>query len=211
LWKISGAFRPNRRRPRPEGDHRAQHAVHRPPLIDLADLQVAAVAHDDIEALLDLARAADRDDGVTVRVIVEPQEAVKGKRGAGSSLRQALRVHPPRPNTDDYILWRARSFLISLMIRRSFGVALVAALGVTLSGCGTIMNFMQEGAPGLPESAGHKSIYGGVTIDVDLIASSQGFAETVTALFLAGLIDLPLCLVMDTVTLPVTIPMTLSR
>jgi uncharacterized protein YceK len=97
------------------------------------------------------------------------------------------------------------------MIRRSFGVALVAVLGFSLSGCGTAMNFMEAGSRGLPESAGHKSIYGGVTIDVDLISSSEGFAETVTALFLAGLIDLPLSLVMDTVTLPVTIPMTLSR
>lgn len=98
-----------------------------------------------------------------------------------------------------------------LMIRQSFRVALVAALGFWLSGCGTVMNFMEAGSAGLPGSAGHKSIYGGVTIDADLISSSEGFEETATALFLAGLIDLPLSLVMDTVTLPVTIPMTLSR
>ncbi len=97
------------------------------------------------------------------------------------------------------------------MNRRSFGVALVAALGISLSGCGTVMNFMEAGSSGLPESAGHKSIYGGVVIDVDLISLADGFAETVTAVFLAGLIDLPLSLVMDTVTLPITIPMTLSR
>ena len=97
------------------------------------------------------------------------------------------------------------------MNRRSFRVALVAALAFPLSGCGTVMNFMEAGSTGLPESAGHKSIYGGVAIDVDLIATSEGFSETVTAVFLAGLIDLPLSLVMDTVTLLVTIPMTLSR
>jgi uncharacterized protein YceK len=97
------------------------------------------------------------------------------------------------------------------MIRRFLGVALVAALGFSLSGCGTVMNFMEAGSTGLPESAGHKSIYGGAGIDIDLIGSAEGFAETVTALFLAGLIDLPLSLVMDTVTLPITIPMTLSR
>jgi uncharacterized protein YceK len=97
------------------------------------------------------------------------------------------------------------------MIRRSFGVALVAALGFTLSGCGTVMNFMEAGSSGLPESAGHKSIYGGIVIDIDLISTSEWVGEKLTALFLAGLIDLPLSLVMDTVTLPVTIPMTLSR
>jgi uncharacterized protein YceK len=97
------------------------------------------------------------------------------------------------------------------MIHRSFQAALVAAFGFSLSGCGTIMNFMEAGTPGLPESAGQKSIYGGVVIDIDLISSSEWFFEKVKALFLAGLIDLPLSLVMDTVTLPITIPMTLNR
>ncbi len=98
-----------------------------------------------------------------------------------------------------------------LMNRWSLQVALVAVLGFSLAGCGTIMNFMEAGTPGLPESAGQKAIYGGVVIDADLISSSEWFFEKVKALFLAGLIDLPLSLVMDTITLPITIPVTLSR
>jgi len=100
---------------------------------------------------------------------------------------------------------------LGLMIRRFFGAVLVAALALSPAGCGTVMNFMEEGTPGLPESAGQKSIYGGVAVDVDLISSSDWFFEKVKALLLAGLIDLPLSLVMDTLTLPVTIPMSLSR
>ena len=94
---------------------------------------------------------------------------------------------------------------------RSFGVALVAALGFSLTGCGTVMNFMEPGTAGLPENAGEKSIYGGIGCDIELISSSEWFWEKMKALILAGLIDLPLSFVMDTVTLPITITMTVTR
>jgi uncharacterized protein YceK len=85
---------------------------------------------------------------------------------------------------------------------------LVAVLLVPLSGCGTVMNFLPDNHvfPG----SGEKAVYGGVVYDVTGAGKAEGFWETLLVAFLL-LIDLPLSAAMDTVTLPITIPVTLSR
>lgn len=73
-------------------------------------------------------------------------------------------------------------------------LALLAALLIPITGCGTIANVATT--PHGP------AIYGGIVFDVGLTDSSSG-SKGGGALF--GVLDFPLSLVLDTVTLPVTL------
>jgi uncharacterized protein YceK len=85
---------------------------------------------------------------------------------------------------------------------------LLAGLLVPLAGCGTVMNFLPDNHvfPG----SGEKAIYGGVSYDVTGAGKAEGFWEALLVALLL-VIDLPLSAGMDTVTLPITIPVTLCR
>ena len=81
-----------------------------------------------------------------------------------------------------------------------------------ITGCGSISN-LSEG-PGMHEKRVRTMPYGGVLIDAEVLAEpctdphSSVFGDVFAVLF--GLIDLPLCIVVDTLTLPYTIPKALS-
>jgi uncharacterized protein YceK len=82
------------------------------------------------------------------------------------------------------------------MLKRFMGIA----LALSLSGCGTIMNF----GPGPCAVYSYPHIYGGV-------AFSVGDAMWMSPLnFILLLLDLPFTLVGDTLTLPVTIITTVT-
>lgn len=83
----------------------------------------------------------------------------------------------------------------------SIKCAAVITLALSLSGCGTIINF-------IPKNAEHQDeycrIYGGVRTEIRVIGSEQkglyaGYANIVKVLMV---IDFPLSLAMDTATLP---------
>jgi uncharacterized protein YceK len=77
-------------------------------------------------------------------------------------------------------------------------------------GCGTIMNFWPKVDSGQREEIGKMRVYGGVRIDAQTFSEAAGpWQKLLTLLILV--VEFPLSLVMDTVTLPVTIPVTLSR
>ena len=76
------------------------------------------------------------------------------------------------------------------------------------SGCMTIFgNFVNAGIDGHPETR----IYGGVRLHVDGWGFENMSTLEIMFYWIVALIDIPLCFVADTVTLPITIPMELSR
>lgn len=99
------------------------------------------------------------------------------------------------------------------------------ALIATLSGCGTVLNLRATNVPAPPPgeisiwAEGHhpppKLVYGGVRVDAS--AGPGWFVEAsgTPPLALVGaytcLIDLPVCVVTDTLTLPITIPAAIER
>jgi len=95
-------------------------------------------------------------------------------------------------------------------MRRSLGIAIIAIGVISQMGCGTIMNFSPKVDSGQREEIGKMRIYGGVSIDAQTLSEAAWpWQKLLTILFLT--VEFPLSLVMDTVTLPVTIPVTLSR
>lgn len=86
-----------------------------------------------------------------------------------------------------------------------------AAAGV-LSGCGTILNFSMGVTP--PDAQPPRTeIYGGVQIDAQLVGKAvDGYQPWwFNVLGLLFVFDVPLSLLADTITLPVTIPIALTR
>lgn len=87
--------------------------------------------------------------------------------------------------------------------------ALLAVLLVSQSGCATCLrNFILPGLHGGPEPR----VYGGVMVYVENWSDPKReywWQHILAALF--TLIDFPLCLVADTLTLPITVPLELSR
>jgi uncharacterized protein YceK len=84
---------------------------------------------------------------------------------------------------------------------------LASALLVCLSGCGTFVNL--NGGLGSKDKEMGTTPFGGVEIDAKAVAypfSGNGFSFVGVLLFFGGLIDFPFCLVLDTLTLPYTIP-----
>ena len=73
----------------------------------------------------------------------------------------------------------------------------VSVLICLLAGCGTICNMAQEGGP---------QVYGGVAFDIALIGKEiQNPAPSPEQANLMGVIDFPLSLIGDTITLPITL------
>jgi uncharacterized protein YceK len=93
----------------------------------------------------------------------------------------------------------------SLLALNLFGV-------LSMAGCGSISN-LSEG-PGMHEKNVRTMPYGGVVIDAQVLvepctdSNITFFSGVVAVLF--GLIDLPFSIVVDTLTLPYTIPKALS-
>lgn len=96
------------------------------------------------------------------------------------------------------------------MGREAFKAVVIMALVISLAGCGTVLNLMPE-SHALPKGSGEKGIYGGVVFDVDTVSAAEWPWEKLVGIFMLLFIDLPLSVVLDTATLPITIPVTLSR
>jgi uncharacterized protein YceK len=79
-------------------------------------------------------------------------------------------------------------------------VSMVTTIGVailSLSGCGTMLNFTSREKP---------EIYGGVEVDVAWIGMSrQNPAPSPDQANLLGIVDLPFSFIGDTLTLPITL------
>ena len=98
---------------------------------------------------------------------------------------------------------------------RVWSTALAAAATALLGGCGTVANITLSGPP---STGGSMKVYGGVRRDMDIVrdcttnpdhpkdnAKAICFATAVTV----AALDLPLSVVADTITLPITIPVAL--
>ena len=94
---------------------------------------------------------------------------------------------------------------------KPFKSAMIAIGVVSLGGCGTVANF--AGFPGHPPIGGDQSIYGGVGVHVEALGKEFSGPDLLPAIgqVLFSLIDLPLSLGMDTVTLPITVFIAISR
>jgi uncharacterized protein YceK len=89
------------------------------------------------------------------------------------------------------------------MTRRLF-VGLVSASAALASGCGTLLNTAHY-----PHASGGEEIYGGVQLDYRVVAQEhQKRSATTVAL---ALLDMPFSLVGDTLTLPYTVALAMSR
>ncbi len=86
---------------------------------------------------------------------------------------------------------------------------------VLLGGCGTVSNLS------LPPQAGGRQPYGGVVKDIDLVrqnieeakqapSTGESVGDGVEAALVAA-VDIPLCVMADTLTLPLTVPAYLLR
>jgi uncharacterized protein YceK len=99
---------------------------------------------------------------------------------------------------------------LAIVGKSVFALTLFGDLCIT--GCGSISN-LSEG-PGMHEKRVRTVPYGGVLIDAEVLAEPctdpeiSVFGSVFAVLF--GLIDLPLSIVVDTLTLPYTIPKALS-
>jgi uncharacterized protein YceK len=89
-------------------------------------------------------------------------------------------------------------------------ITFIAITVFSQTGCGTILNFWAPEGHGDRGDLGHMRIYGGVVIDARTLSEAQWPWEKLGTI-LVLIIEFPLSLVMDTATLPVTIPVTLSR
>src|ERR1700726_2215169 len=100
---------------------------------------------------------------------------------------------------------------------------LPAVLALAFGGCCTALNFREENDPKIHPSAMPcpKTVYGGVVGDAGFIAESFGTPfdsrdianQILSRASLVGLclVDMPLSLVADTATLPITVPATIDR
>jgi uncharacterized protein YceK len=85
----------------------------------------------------------------------------------------------------------------------------IPALVLFLGGCGTIVNFVPP-FKGSRDEFGLMRIYGGVRIDVATLSEAEWLWQKLLTILIL-IVELPLSFTMDTVTLPITIPVTLSR
>jgi uncharacterized protein YceK len=95
-------------------------------------------------------------------------------------------------------------------MRQGLGILLVTIAATSEMGCGTTLNFWPPGGHGYREDYGQMEIYGGVSIDAQALSEAKWPWEKLWGILVLT-IEFPLSLVMDTVTLPVTIPVSLSR
>jgi uncharacterized protein YceK len=95
-------------------------------------------------------------------------------------------------------------------MKRALAIMISAMLVLSQTGCGTIFNFWPKDEHSSLEGMGKMRIYGGVRMDGEALSEAPWvWQKLLTILVLT--VEFPLSLVMDTVTLPVTIPVTLSR
>jgi len=110
------------------------------------------------------------------------------------------------------------------MLRRFLVLCVVALLPVIGGGCMAAMNMRDRPDPkwGFVNAVPPQSVYGGVRLDAGVL--SEGFVGILTdsslspderaldtPYLLLFLTDLPLSAIVDTLTLPVTVPATLNR
>jgi len=81
---------------------------------------------------------------------------------------------------------------------------------ISQMGCGTVFNFWPRTEHSTLDEMGKMRIYGGVRLDGQAYSQAAWPWGKLLTIFVL-LVEFPLSLVMDTVTLPVTIPVTLSR
>src|SRR5262249_4126741 len=97
---------------------------------------------------------------------------------------------------------------------------MVSIISITLIGCGTMANTGIGIIPTLPQNC----IYGGVALDAQTAGGGAGslakalvnqqaleYPELTFLMTCCAAVDLPLSAIGDTLTLPVTIPMTIQR
>ena len=95
-------------------------------------------------------------------------------------------------------------------MKRALAITIVAMALISQTGCGTVFNFWPRDEHSTLEGMGQMRVYGGVRMDGQAFLDAPGFWRKVLA-FLVLTIEFPLSFVMDTATLPVTIPVTLNR
>ena len=95
-------------------------------------------------------------------------------------------------------------------MKRALGITIVAIAVISQMGCGTVFNFWPKDDHSTLEGMGRMRIYGGVRMDGQALSEAPWLWRKLLTLLVLT-VEFPLSLVMDTVTLPVTIPVTLSR
>jgi uncharacterized protein YceK len=115
-------------------------------------------------------------------------------------------------------LKRYEEAFMGRMLRK---LAAIFALASVLTGCGTLANLPNETLVGVVDFMPHEQIYGGVQRDAEVaqerlknVVSPKGDNGRVESLVAAGylaMIDLPLSVIGDTLTLPITIPATMKE
>ncbi len=95
-------------------------------------------------------------------------------------------------------------------MKRALGIAIVVVAAISQTGCGTVFNFLPKDAQSTHEEMGRMRVYGGVRMDGQALSEAPWVWRKLLGLLILT-VEFPLSLVMDTATLPVTIPVTLSR
>jgi uncharacterized protein YceK len=97
-----------------------------------------------------------------------------------------------------------------MIARRIARWAMALVLATAVAGCGSICN-LAEG-PGVHSKSLYTVPYGGVVWDAELIVGPHQNASVLSQVLviIGGVIDLPFCIAVDTLTLPYTIPKALS-
>jgi uncharacterized protein YceK len=95
-------------------------------------------------------------------------------------------------------------------MKRTFGIMIVAIAAISQTGCGTVFNFWPKDEHSTHEEIGQMRVYGGVRMDGRAFSEASWPWQKLLAILILT-VEFPLSLVMDTITLPVTIPVTLSR
>jgi len=95
-------------------------------------------------------------------------------------------------------------------MKRALGITIVAISVISQMGCGTVFNFWPRDDHSVHEEIGQMRVYGGVRMDGQAFVDAQGPWRKLLAILILT-VEFPLSLVMDTATLPVTIPVSLNR
>jgi uncharacterized protein YceK len=95
-------------------------------------------------------------------------------------------------------------------MKRALGVTIAALALLSQAGCGTVFNFWPKDEHSVHEDMGKMRVYGGVRLDGQALGEARWpWGKVLAHPDPDGRISLSL--VMDTATLPVTIPVSLSR
>ena len=95
-------------------------------------------------------------------------------------------------------------------MKRTLGITIVATALLSQVGCGTVFNFWPKDEHSAHEEIGQMRVYGGIRMDGQALGEAKWpWGKLLGVIILA--VEFPLSLVMDTATLPVTIPVSLSK